>query len=64
MGRFWLAATARGLEPMLPICTSPEARARTTLAPLSNLRQSTVAPLSLAKVPSAWATLAGSAEVW
>ncbi|VGP14661.1 L-seryl-tRNA(Sec) selenium transferase [Klebsiella quasipneumoniae subsp. similipneumoniae] len=58
-----LAATASGLEPILPICTSPEARARTTLAPLSNFRQSTVAPLVLAKVLSAWATFAGSAEV-
>ena len=63
IGTCWLAATANGLEPILPICTSPEARARTTLAPLSNFRQSTVAPLVLAKVLSAWATFAGSAEV-
>lgn len=53
IGTCWLVATANGLEPRLPICTSPEASARTMLAPLSNLRQSTVAPLSLAKVLSA-----------
>ena len=47
----------------MPICTSPEANARTTDAPLSNLRQSTFAPLALAKVLSACATFAGSAEV-
>lgn len=47
----------------LPICTSPEANARTIAAPLSNLRQSTFAPLALAKVLSACATFAGSAEV-
>ena len=64
IGTCWVAATASGLEPRLPICTSPEASARTMLAPLSNLRQSTVAPLALAKVLSAWATFAGSAEVW
>ena len=64
IGSFWLAATANGLEPMLPIWTSPEANARSTLDPLSNLRQSTVAPDCLAKLFSACATLAGSADVW
>ena len=64
IGSCCVAATASGLEPILPICTSPDASARSTPAPLSNLRQSTVAPLSLAKVLSACATLAGSAEVW
>ncbi|SAJ21625.1 Uncharacterised protein [Enterobacter cloacae] len=63
IGTCWLAATASGLEPRLPICTSPEANARTIAAPLSNLRQSTFAPLALAKVLSACATFAGSAEV-
>ena len=36
MGSFWLAATASGLEPILPICTSPEASARSTLAAVGN----------------------------
>ncbi len=49
---------------MLPIWTSPDASARKTPAPLSNLRQSTLAPLSFAKLLSACATFAGSAEVW
>ena len=63
-GEFLAGATASGLEPILPICTSPEANARSTLEPLSNLRQSTVAPDRLAKLFSACATLAGSADVW
>jgi hypothetical protein len=49
------------LEPILPICTSPEARARTTLAPLSNFRQSTVAPLAFTSRITLLAALAVAA---
>ena len=38
IGKSRLAAAARGLEPMLPITTSPEAKALTTSEPASNLR--------------------------
>ena len=37
-----LTAAASGLEPMTPICTSPEAIAVATLAPESNWRQLTL----------------------
>ncbi|MCY1459068.1 hypothetical protein D9M71_765090 [compost metagenome] len=40
IGRLREAAAASGLEPRLPICTSPEAIAVTTSGPLLKRRQS------------------------
>ena len=39
------AAAASGLEPRLPICTSPEAMAVTTSGPLLKRRQSIFSPM-------------------
>ncbi|MOA30418.1 hypothetical protein D3C78_1515090 [compost metagenome] len=46
IGRPRLAAAASGLEPILPIGTSPEATAAITSAPLSNLRQLIFLPVA------------------